>query len=147
MFIHFSSHILTCDTLLPGEEAEPADPAQEAGSQGSDPAQEAESQAGDARQPKASGKRAAAKQCFCQWCGKAFAFRCRMEVHRKRCRLSQEASQRCPRCALELATPHALQQHLAEAHEDQPRRKRRKQESVACDLCGKTFAHPSGPSW
>ncbi|XP_023696860.2 zinc finger and BTB domain-containing protein 40 [Paramormyrops kingsleyae] len=119
-----------------GEEAEPTDAA--------DPSQEAESQVGDAQQPKASRKRAAAKQCFCQWCGKAFAFRCRMEVHRKRCRLSQEASQRCPRCALELPTPHALQQHLAEAHEDQPRRKRRKQESVACDLCGKTFAHPSG---
>ncbi|XP_048878124.1 LOW QUALITY PROTEIN: zinc finger and BTB domain-containing protein 40 [Brienomyrus brachyistius] len=119
-----------------GEEAELKDAA--------DPSQEAESQAGDVQQPKAGRKRAAAKQCFCQWCGKAFAFRCRMEVHRKRCRLSQEASQRCPRCALELATPHALQQHLAEAHEDQPRRKRRKQESVSCDLCGKTFAHPSG---
>ncbi|XP_018606213.2 zinc finger and BTB domain-containing protein 40 [Scleropages formosus] len=103
-----------------------------------------EFEASDEQQMKKSGKQAAVKQCFCQWCGKAFAFRCRMEVHRKRCRLSQEASQHCPHCSLELATPLALQQHLAEAHEGPPRKKKRKQELVACDLCGKTFAHPSG---
>ncbi|KPP71366.1 hypothetical protein Z043_109732, partial [Scleropages formosus] len=103
-----------------------------------------EFEASDEQQMKKSGKQAAVKQCFCQWCGKAFAFRCRMEVHRKRCRLSQEASQHCPHCSLELATPLALQQHLAEAHEGPPRKKKRKQELVTCDLCGKTFAHPSG---
>ncbi|KAJ8412105.1 hypothetical protein AAFF_G00143720 [Aldrovandia affinis] len=87
------------------------------------------------------GKR---KECFCQWCGKAFAFMCRMEVHRKRCRLSQETRHRCPQCPQELPTPRALKQHLAQAHQAPGSKKRKRQEQVACSICGKTFAHPSG---
>ncbi|XP_064161583.1 zinc finger and BTB domain-containing protein 40 [Anguilla rostrata] len=87
------------------------------------------------------GKR---KECFCQWCGKAFAFMCRMEVHRKRCRLSQETRQRCPQCPQELPNPRALKQHLSQAHHTPVAKKRKRQEQVACDICGKTFAHPSG---
>ncbi|KAI1890712.1 hypothetical protein AGOR_G00156460 [Albula goreensis] len=87
------------------------------------------------------GKR---KECFCQWCGKSFAFMCRMEVHRKRCRLSQETRQQCPQCPEELPTPRALKQHLSQAHQTPVAKKRKRQEQVACDICGKTFAHPSG---
>ncbi|KAG9353055.1 hypothetical protein JZ751_017631 [Albula glossodonta] len=87
------------------------------------------------------GKR---KECFCQWCGKSFAFMCRMEVHRKRCRLSQETRQQCPQCPEELPTPRALKQHLSQAHQTPVSKKRKRQEQVACDICGKTFAHPSG---
>ncbi|KAG7477672.1 hypothetical protein MATL_G00072140 [Megalops atlanticus] len=92
---------------------------------------------------KKGAKKGGAKQCFCQWCGKAFTFMCRMEGHRKRCPLSQEVTHRCPHCPAELPTPRALKQHLSQAHEGQAG-KRKKQTQVACDICGKTFAHPSG---
>ncbi|KAJ8360633.1 hypothetical protein SKAU_G00171580 [Synaphobranchus kaupii] len=97
--------------------------------------------ASSAQDEEGKGKR---KECFCQWCGKSFAFMCRMEVHRKRCRLSQEIRHRCPQCPQELLTPRALKQHLSQAHQTPGSKKRKRQEQVACDICGKTFAHPSG---
>ncbi|XP_061075794.1 zinc finger and BTB domain-containing protein 40 [Conger conger] len=97
--------------------------------------------AGGAQDRRGRGRR---KEFFCQWCGKAFAFMCRMEVHRRRCCLSKEARHRCPQCPEELPTPRALKQHLSQAHQAPVPKKRKKQEQVACDICGKTFAHPSG---
>ncbi|XP_066546951.1 zinc finger and BTB domain-containing protein 40 [Amia ocellicauda] len=100
----------------------------------------------DAGGDKKGPKKAGVKQSFpCQWCGKAFGFKCRMDVHRKRCRLSRETQQKCPQCPAELPTPKALQLHLAKSHGSPPRKKKKKRlEPVTCDICGKTFAHQSG---
>ncbi|KAL6111271.1 zbtb40 [Pungitius sinensis] len=77
----------------------------------------------------------------CRWCKKAFAYKCRMLAHVKRCPMTQECEQQCPQCPLKLATQRALQRHRAEAHRITTRAQKIK---VACDLCGRTFAHPSG---
>lgn len=76
----------------------------------------------------------------CRWCKKGFAYKCRMVAHVKRCSMSQECEQQCPQCPEKLANQRALQRHRAEAHRSTARVKKK----VACDLCGRTFAHPSG---
>ncbi|XP_042262106.1 zinc finger and BTB domain-containing protein 40 [Thunnus maccoyii] len=76
----------------------------------------------------------------CRWCKKGFAYKCRMVAHVKRCSMSQECEQQCPQCPEKLANQRALQRHRAEAHRNTARVKKK----VACDLCGRTFAHPSG---
>ncbi|KAM8914169.1 zinc finger and BTB domain-containing protein 40 isoform 2-T2 [Spinachia spinachia] len=81
------------------------------------------------------------KPYSCSWCKKAFAYKCRMLAHVKRCPMSQECEQQCPQCPLKLANQRALQRHRAQAHRITGRAQKKK---VACDLCGRTFAHPSG---
>lgn len=76
----------------------------------------------------------------CRWCKKGFAYKCRMLAHVKRCPMSQEHEQQCPECPAKLPNQRALQRHQAEAHRNTARVKKK----VACDLCGRTFAHPSG---
>ncbi|XP_041639925.1 zinc finger and BTB domain-containing protein 40 isoform X2 [Cheilinus undulatus] len=76
----------------------------------------------------------------CRWCKKGFAYKCRMLAHVKRCPLSRECEQQCPECPKKLPNQRALQRHRAEAHRNKPRVKKK----VACELCGRTFAHPSG---
>ncbi|XP_028855170.1 zinc finger and BTB domain-containing protein 40 [Denticeps clupeoides] len=90
-----------------------------------------------------SPQHASCRDYSCQWCGKAFRFKCRLATHVKRCGLSAETQRRCTRCGDEFPTPRSLQQHAARAH-DCPARKRKKQGPVTCDLCSKTFAHSSG---
>ncbi|XP_018517266.1 zinc finger and BTB domain-containing protein 40 isoform X1 [Lates calcarifer] len=80
------------------------------------------------------------KPYSCRWCKKGFAYKCRMLAHVKRCPMSQECEQQCPQCPKKLANQRALQRHRAEAHRNTARVKKK----VACDLCGRTFAHPSG---
>ncbi|XP_067444601.1 zinc finger and BTB domain-containing protein 40 [Thunnus thynnus] len=80
------------------------------------------------------------KPYSCRWCKKGFAYKCRMVAHVKRCSMSQECEQQCPQCPEKLANQRALQRHRAEAHRNTARVKKK----VACDLCGRTFAHPSG---
>lgn len=80
------------------------------------------------------------KRYSCRWCKKGFAYKCRMAAHVKRCSMSQECEQQCPECPEKLANQRALQRHRAEAHRNSARMKKR----VTCDLCGRTFAHPSG---
>ncbi|KAM7402792.1 hypothetical protein PAMP_018003 [Pampus punctatissimus] len=80
------------------------------------------------------------KPYSCRWCQKAFAYKCRMVAHVKRCSMSKECEQQCPQCPEKLANQRALQRHRAEAHRNTTRVKKK----VACDLCGRTFAHPSG---
>ncbi|MBN3319687.1 ZBT40 protein, partial [Atractosteus spatula] len=106
---------------------------------------EGEKDPGDGAEKK-GGKKGGAKQSFpCEWCGKTFEFKCRMEVHRKRCRLSEQTQLKCPQCPEKMSTPKALQQHLAKSHGSPPRkRKKRRHEPVTCDICGKSFAHQSG---
>lgn len=85
----------------------------------------------------------------CRWCKKSFAYKCRMVAHVKRCPMSEEQEQQCPDCPAKLPSQHALQTHRTEAHRSTTRVKPK----VACDLCGRTFAHPSGekklhgPAW
>ncbi|XP_034549234.1 zinc finger and BTB domain-containing protein 40 isoform X2 [Notolabrus celidotus] len=76
----------------------------------------------------------------CRWCKKGFAYKCRMLAHVKRCPQSRECEQQCPQCPKKLPNQRALQRHRAEAHRSSARAKKK----VACELCGRTFAHPSG---
>ncbi|KAM9860231.1 zinc finger and BTB domain-containing protein 40 [Aulostomus maculatus] len=76
----------------------------------------------------------------CRWCKKGFAYKCRMVAHVKRCSMSQECEQQCPQCPKKLCNQRALQRHRVEAHRNTGRVKKK----AACDLCGRTFAHPSG---
>ncbi|XP_061544025.1 zinc finger and BTB domain-containing protein 40 [Phycodurus eques] len=82
------------------------------------------------------------KSYCCRWCKKSFAYKCRVMAHMKRCPMSKEGQLQCPQCSVKLANQRALQGHLAEAHPGTARDKKKKK--IACDLCGRTFAHPSG---
>ncbi|XP_066527831.1 zinc finger and BTB domain-containing protein 40 isoform X2 [Hoplias malabaricus] len=79
----------------------------------------------------------------CQWCKKSFDYKCRLMRHRKRCALSPGKVQHCSNCPLVFPSLTALQQHCSEAHGGPPVKKK-KTEPVSCDLCSKTFKHPSG---
>lgn len=79
----------------------------------------------------------------CRWCKKGFAYKCRMLAHVKRCPQSRECEQQCPQCPEKLPNQRALQRHQAEAHRSSTRAKKK----VACELCGRTFAHPSGEDY
>ncbi|XP_040015093.1 zinc finger and BTB domain-containing protein 40 isoform X2 [Xiphias gladius] len=94
----------------------------------------------DSSSPLPSSTSSPSKPYCCRWCKKGFAYKCRMLAHVKRCPMSQECEQQCPQCPKKLANQRALQRHRAEAHRNTTRVKKK----VACDLCGRTFAHPSG---
>ncbi|KAF7650638.1 hypothetical protein LDENG_00122920 [Lucifuga dentata] len=76
----------------------------------------------------------------CRWCKKAFSYKCRMLAHVKRCPKSQESKQQCPLCPKKFGNLRALQRHEASAHPSAIQAKKK----VSCDLCRRTFAHPSG---
>ncbi|XP_041835830.1 zinc finger and BTB domain-containing protein 40 isoform X2 [Melanotaenia boesemani] len=80
------------------------------------------------------------KRYSCRWCKKSFDYKCRMLAHMKRCSMSQDCEQQCPQCPEKMATLRALQRHRAEVHSSTTRVKKK----VACDLCGRNFAHTSG---
>ncbi|KAK6477420.1 zinc finger and BTB domain-containing protein 40-like isoform X1 [Huso huso] len=88
-------------------------------------------------------KRSSKQGFTCKWCDKSFEFKCRMEVHLKRCRLSSQDPVECLECGETVASLRALQLHTSQSHGDAPRKKR-KQGAVTCDICGKSFAHQSG---
>ncbi|KAM3622229.1 uncharacterized protein V6R79_022168 [Siganus canaliculatus] len=80
------------------------------------------------------------KPYSCRWCKKGFAYKCRMLAHLKRCTMSEEHELQCPQCPMKLPTQRALQRHQADIHRNIVRVKKK----AVCDLCGRTFAHPSG---
>ncbi|KAM4741549.1 zinc finger and BTB domain-containing protein 40 isoform 2-T3 [Anableps anableps] len=80
------------------------------------------------------------KRYPCRWCKKTFNFKCRMLAHVKRCSMSQECKVQCSQCPKKLPSQRALQRHRSEVHRNTARVKKR----VACDICGRSFAHPSG---
>ncbi|XP_057700977.1 zinc finger and BTB domain-containing protein 40 isoform X1 [Corythoichthys intestinalis] len=82
------------------------------------------------------------KSYCCRWCERTFAYKCRVLAHTKRCPMSKECRVQCPHCPAKLVSQRAFKGHLAEAHPDAAVDKKKKK--VACDLCGRTFAHPSG---
>uniref|UniRef100_A0A3Q0RM97 Zinc finger and BTB domain containing 40 n=1 Tax=Amphilophus citrinellus TaxID=61819 RepID=A0A3Q0RM97_AMPCI len=90
--------------------------------------------------PSSSSPSSHSKPYSCHWCKKSFDYKCRMLAHMKRCSMSQECEQQCTDCPEKLSNQRALQRHRAEAHRNIARVKKK----VACDLCGRTFAHPSG---
>uniref|UniRef100_A0A665TCA3 Zinc finger and BTB domain containing 40 n=1 Tax=Echeneis naucrates TaxID=173247 RepID=A0A665TCA3_ECHNA len=94
----------------------------------------------DSSSPALSSSSSPSKPFSCRWCKKGFAYKCRLLAHVKRCSMSQECEQQCPQCPKKLANLRALQRHRAEAHRNTARMKKK----VECDLCGRTFAHPSG---
>ncbi|XP_069466981.1 zinc finger and BTB domain-containing protein 40 [Ambystoma mexicanum] len=100
---------------------------------------------------KKEGKRLAIrakKNYICKYCNKIFHFRCRLEVHIKRCRMALEKPVQCQDCNEVKASKKELERHRQESHSypnsDRTARGRRKRLLVTCDICGKQFAHPSG---
>ncbi|XP_060766980.1 zinc finger and BTB domain-containing protein 40 isoform X2 [Neoarius graeffei] len=79
----------------------------------------------------------------CPWCNKSFDFKCRLLKHKKQCGFCPKRVQCCTECSAVFPSVTALQQHRAEAHDGLPV-KRKKVEPVTCELCEKTFKHPSG---
>ncbi|XP_078498980.1 zinc finger and BTB domain-containing protein 40 [Lissotriton helveticus] len=88
------------------------------------------------------------KTYICKYCNKIFHFRCRLEVHVKRCRMALEKPVQCQECNEVKASKKELEKHRQEAHcfpnADRTARGRKKRLMVTCDICGKEFAHPSG---
>ncbi|TKS70559.1 Zinc finger and BTB domain-containing protein 40 [Collichthys lucidus] len=94
----------------------------------------------DSSSPPLYSSSPSSKPYSCRWCKKGFAYKCRLLAHEKRCPMSQECQQQCSQCPAKLPNQRVLQRHRAEAHHSTARVKKK----VACDLCGRTFAHPSG---
>lgn len=76
----------------------------------------------------------------CHWCKKSFSFKCRMSAHLRRCLMSPENQQQCPQCPAKLPSQRALKRHQFDAHCSTTQLKKK----ATCDLCARTFAHPSG---
>uniref|UniRef100_W5KH16 Zinc finger and BTB domain containing 40 n=1 Tax=Astyanax mexicanus TaxID=7994 RepID=W5KH16_ASTMX len=114
-------------------------PSQDAGSEKEEDEEEDE---GDSRQT-ALQRKGVAVSYSCDWCNKSFDFKCRLLRHRKRCAMSPDKAQHCTDCSQVFPSLTALQQHCSQAH-GAPSAKKRKTQPVACELCGKTFKHPSG---
>ncbi|KAM3923229.1 zinc finger and BTB domain-containing protein 40 isoform 2-T2 [Leptodactylus fuscus] len=86
------------------------------------------------------------KNFICKSCDKIFLFRCRLEVHMKRCRMAKRNPLQCKDCNVVQASKKELDQHREEVHGYLISRngKGKKKMLVTCDICGKEFAHPSG---
>ncbi|KAG8568852.1 hypothetical protein GDO81_014179 [Engystomops pustulosus] len=86
------------------------------------------------------------KNFICKACDKIFLFRCRLEVHMKRCRMAKRNPLQCKDCNVVQASKKELDQHREEVHGYLISRnnKGKKKMLVTCDICGKEFAHPSG---
>ncbi|XP_069805079.1 zinc finger and BTB domain-containing protein 40 isoform X2 [Dendropsophus ebraccatus] len=91
-------------------------------------------------------ERGSKKNFICKSCDKIFLFRCRLEVHMKRCRMAKRNPLQCKDCNVVQASKKELDQHREEVHGYLISRnsKGKKKMLVTCDICGKEFAHPSG---
>ncbi|XP_026130959.1 zinc finger and BTB domain-containing protein 40 isoform X2 [Carassius auratus] len=104
----------------------------------------ADSEDDDGEDPKTKGRRKAVPVSYgCEWCKKAFDFKCRLIKHRKGCALAPGKEQRCSECSVAFPTLKSLHQHCMEVHGGPPAKKK-KTEQVPCDMCDKTFKHSSG---
>lgn len=135
----------------PGSEAEepeeqPQSPttANADSAEGEEEEEDGEKEGEGERKTRSRAKRSSPSRPYlCRWCSKAFGFKCRMVAHTKRCTMSKEARLQCPECPEELPTSRALQLHRNKAHPESKAAKK-KRPQVSCDMCGRTFAHPSG---
>ncbi|XP_056398635.1 zinc finger and BTB domain-containing protein 40 isoform X2 [Hyla sarda] len=93
-----------------------------------------------------SQEKGSKKNFICKSCDKIFLFRCRLEVHMKRCRMAKRNPLQCKDCNVVQASKKELDQHREEVHGYLISRnsKGKKKMLVTCDICGKEFAHPSG---
>ncbi|KAM5142458.1 zinc finger and BTB domain-containing protein 40 isoform 2-T2 [Mantella aurantiaca] len=93
-----------------------------------------------------SQEKGSKKNFICKSCDKIFLFRCRLEVHMKRCRMAKRNPLQCKDCNVVQASKKDLDQHREEVHGYLISRnnKGKRRMLVTCDICGKEFAHPSG---
>ncbi|XP_029873891.1 zinc finger and BTB domain-containing protein 40 isoform X5 [Aquila chrysaetos chrysaetos] len=92
-------------------------------------------------QEKASSK----KTFVCKACDKTFHFYCRLKVHMKHCRVARGKQIQCKECSEVKSTKKELEKHQLEVHGVVGMAKKKKKRlPVACDICGREFAHASG---
>ncbi|XP_042650234.1 zinc finger and BTB domain-containing protein 40 isoform X3 [Tyto alba] len=99
-----------------------------------------------AKELKEPQEKAASKKSFvCKACDKNFHFYCRLKVHMKRCRVAREKQIQCKECSEVKSTKKELEKHQLEVHGVAGvAKKKKKRLPVACDICGREFAHASG---
>ncbi|NWQ88784.1 ZBT40 protein, partial [Burhinus bistriatus] len=85
------------------------------------------------------------KSFVCKACDKTFHFYCRLKVHMKRCRVARGKQIQCKECSEVKSTKKELEKHQLEVHGVVgTAKKKKKRLPVACDICGREFAHASG---
>ncbi|XP_054705857.1 zinc finger and BTB domain-containing protein 40 isoform X5 [Grus americana] len=99
-----------------------------------------------AKEPKEPQEKASSKKSFvCKACDKTFHFYCRLKVHMKRCRVARGKQIQCKECSEVKSTKKELEKHQLEVHGMVgTAKKKKKRLPVACDICGREFAHASG---
>ncbi|NXT25479.1 ZBT40 protein, partial [Syrrhaptes paradoxus] len=99
-----------------------------------------------AKEPKEPQEKASSKKSFiCKACDKTFHFYCRLKVHMKRCRVARGKQIQCKECSEVKSTKKELEKHQLEVHGVVgTAKKKKKRLPVACDICGREFAHASG---
>ncbi|KAM6236674.1 zinc finger and BTB domain-containing protein 40 isoform 1-T2 [Spheniscus humboldti] len=99
-----------------------------------------------AKEPKEPQEKASSKKSFvCKACDKTFHFYCRLKVHMKRCRVARGKQIQCKECSEVKSTKKELEKHQLEVHGVVGMAKKKKKRlPVACDICGREFAHASG---
>ncbi|XP_015854762.2 zinc finger and BTB domain-containing protein 40 isoform X5 [Peromyscus maniculatus bairdii] len=90
----------------------------------------------------------AKKSFICKACDKSFHFYCRLKVHMKRCRVAKSRQVQCKDSSEAKDSEKGLEKHRLQTHgtagEPDAPKKKKKRLPVACDLCGREFAHASG---
>nr|XP_015854762.1 zinc finger and BTB domain-containing protein 40 isoform X5 [Peromyscus maniculatus bairdii] len=90
----------------------------------------------------------AKKSFICKACDKSFHFYCRLKVHMKRCRVAKSRQVQCKDRSEAKDSEKGLEKHRLQTHgtagEPDAPKKKKKRLPVACDLCGREFAHASG---
>ncbi|KAK7804209.1 hypothetical protein U0070_019431 [Myodes glareolus] len=90
----------------------------------------------------------AKKSFICKACDKSFHFYCRLKVHMKRCRVAKSKQVQCKDSSGTRDSEKGLEKQQPETHgvggEPDAPKKKKKRLPVACDLCGREFAHASG---
>ncbi|XP_010124129.1 PREDICTED: zinc finger and BTB domain-containing protein 40-like, partial [Chlamydotis macqueenii] len=99
-----------------------------------------------AKEPKELQEKASSEKSFvCKACNKSFHFYCRLKVHMKRCRVARGKQIQCKECSEIKSTKKELEKHQLEVHGMVgTAKKKKKRLPVACDICGREFAHASG---
>ncbi|XP_026718458.1 zinc finger and BTB domain-containing protein 40 isoform X2 [Athene cunicularia] len=99
-----------------------------------------------AKEPTEPQEKASSKKSFvCKACDKTFHFYCRLKVHMKRCRVARGKQMQCKECSEVKSTKKELEKHQLEVHGvTGMAKKKKKRLPVACDICGREFAHASG---
>uniref|UniRef100_A0A8B9CUV8 Zinc finger and BTB domain containing 40 n=1 Tax=Anser brachyrhynchus TaxID=132585 RepID=A0A8B9CUV8_9AVES len=98
------------------------------------------------KEPKEPQEKASSKKSFiCKACDKSFHFYCRLKVHMKRCRVARGKQIQCKECTEVKSTKKELEKHQLEVRGAVGiAKKKTRRLPVACDICGREFAHASG---